>query len=265
LPELGLVLGLAMVWFVATRWRDPWPDLLRHPGAMLVYWGLITALFNVGSSTSRYWFPLLPVIYAFLAVILIDVVRRVRPQLGARAAPAGSAAFLVLFALGPDFNPGHLLDPGAAAVRYRTEQFAGFLETWYPRYDVRAPAATIADWRAENPDARVVVDTLPALSHYLDMAHAVYLDVSGARFATVARARGTVDMWSGQRLLSTPADFAEYARGSEEVWLARPVDPASRGLDLEALPFVVLERVVPGVDGRIEVLRLRPAAASGAG
>src|SRR5690606_38394139 len=143
----------------------------------LVYWGLITALFNVGSSTSRYWFPLLPVIYAFLAVILIDVVRRVRPQLGARATPAGSAAFLILFALGPDFNPGHLLDPGAAAVRYRTEQFAGFLETWYPRYDVRAPAATIADWRAENPDARVVVDTLPALSHYLDMAHAAYLDV----------------------------------------------------------------------------------------
>ena len=262
LPELGLAFVLAMVWFVATRFRDPLPDLLRHPGAALIYWSVTAALFNAGSSTSRYWFPLLPVVYTFLALALIDLARRVWPVPHASAAAAaGSLVFLFLFVLGPDFHPHHLLDPGAAAVRYRTGGFARFLETWYPRYDVRAPAATIRDWDAQAAHARVVVDTLPALSYYLDMPHAVYLDRTGGRFPIVSRARGTLDMWSGQRLLSTPKEFADYARGAEEVWLVRRVDAADRGLDLGALPndaFVAVERVVPGADQRIEIVRLRP-------
>ena len=264
LPELGLALVLTMLWLVGTRFRDPLPDLLRHPGATLIYWTVIAGLFNAGSTTSRYWFPLVPVVYTFLALVLIDIARRTYPVRGAgAAAAAGSVVFLVLFALGPDFQPRHVLDPGAAAVRYRTDDFARFLETWYPRYDVRSPAATIAKWGGRAAGARVVVDTVPALSYYLDMPHAVYLDRTGARFANVARAQGALDMWSGQRLLSTPAEFVEYASGANEVWLVRSVDPESRGLDLGTLSngaFVAVERVVPGADQRIEIVRLRPQA-----
>lgn len=263
LPELALVLVVALVWFVIAHRHDSIPDLLRHPGAFMIYWALIMALFSVGDSTSRYWFPLLPVIYTFVAVGLAEAFTRFWPQ----AVPGGQhgacAVALALFMLGPDFNPRHLLDVGNDAVRYRTGPFSHLEDTWYPRPDIRTAASTVESWRAEFPNARIVVENLPALSHYMRGSHAIYFARDYGRFASYSREQGRRERWSGERLLSTPKELVDYARPAEELWLVRSIDPSTRlpGIDLTAAlvasGFTETERVVASVDGRIEIIRLR--------
>jgi len=264
LPELGLALVAALAWFVVAHRHAPWPDLLRHPGALVLYWAVAMALFTVVASTTRYWFPLLPVLYTVLAVSLAEAFTRWRPnsELGARR--GASLAFLFLFALGPDFHPSHILDVGDDAVRYRTGAFARFAEVWYPRLDVRTAAETVERRHADAPGARIVVDSLPALSYYLNAEHAVYLPRDRARFANVSREEGLRDMWSGRRLLGTPGDLLAYADPAEELWLLRGTEPPRLGTALATLPegrLTELGRDVLGQDGRIELIRLRPTTA----
>ena len=260
LPELGLAVLAALGWFVVVHRHDPWPDLLRHPAMLVLDWAVALALFTVGSSTTRYWFHLLPVLYTLLAVSLAEAVARWwQPHGGRTARGVACAAFLALFALGPDFHPRHLL--GDDAADYRTGAFARFEETWYPRWDVRTAAERVARWHADAPDARIVVDTLPALSYYLDLEHAVYLDRGSQRFANVSRQRGQLDMWSGQRLLSTPEELLAYVDAAEELWLVRGTGSGKPGgIDLAALPTHRLSEIARtglGQDDRVEIVRLR--------
>ena len=265
LPELGLAVLAALTWFVVGHRHAPRSDLLRHPGALLLYWAAAMALFTVSSSTSRYWLPMLPVLYTLIAVSLAEAATRSLPCSEGTARRGASIAFLLMFALGPDFQPRHLLNPGADSVRYRTGAFARFAATWYPRPDVRGAAATVTRWHAAAPGARIVVDSLPALSYYLALEHAVYLDRGQNRFAEDSRDRGRRDLWSDRRLLSTPAELLAYADPGEELWLVRASEPASRGADLEALQGGRLTAMAPaalGQDGRIELVRLHPTDAS---
>ncbi len=264
LPELGLALLAALGWFVVAYRHARAPDLLRHPGALVLYWAAAMALFTVGSSTSRYWLPMLPVLYTLIAVSLAEAATRCLRSSELSARRGAAIAFLLLFALGPDFQPRHILNVGADAVRYRTNGFARFAATWYPRWDVRGAAATLTRWHAAAPGARIVVDTLPALSYYLAAEHAVYLDRGHSRFAEDSRERGRREMWSDRRLLSTPDELLAYADPAEELWLVRATEPASRGADLDALPagrLTEVARAALGQDGRIELVRLRPTGA----
>jgi hypothetical protein len=264
LPELGLVLFAALAWFVVAHRHAAWPDLLRHSGALVLYWMVVTALFKAGSSTTRYWFHLLPVLYTLIAVSLAEVLMRWRPGAELAARRWASVAFLVLFALGPDFHPSHILNVGDDAVRYRTGAFARFADTWYPRPDVRTAAETLARRHADAPGARIVVDTLPAMSYYLDVEHAIYYHRDWSRFEDYSRERGRRDMWSGQRLLSTPEDLLVYAEPAEELWLVGSIKRIGRtDTDLAAAALadgqlIEVGRDVLGQDGRIGVIRLRP-------
>ena len=264
LPELGLAVLAALGWFVVAWRHAPRPELLRQPAAVVLYWAGAMALFTVSSSTSRYWLPLLPVLYTLIALSLAEAATRWL-RLGELSARRGAGiVFLLVFALGPDFQPRHILNVGADAVRYRTDGFARFADTWYPRWDVRTAAATLTRWHAAAPGARIVVDTLPALSYYLAIEHAVYLDRGRIRFAGDSREGGRREMWSDQRLLSTPEELLAYADPSEELWLVRATRPARRGADLDALPggrLIEVGRAALGEDGRIELVRLRPTAA----
>jgi hypothetical protein len=263
LPEIGLAMVAALAWFVIAHRHASWPSLLRHPGALVLYWAIVMAQFPVSDSTTRYWFPILPVVYTLLAVSLAEAFVRWRPQAELAARSWASLIFVLLFALGPDFQPRHLLNVGDDDVRYRTGAFARFAETWYARTDIRTAAETTARWHAETPDARIVVDTLPALSYYLDGEHALYLDRRRTlRFGQVSRDRGRLDLWSGQRLLGTPEDLFAYAQSAEELWLLRSTDPDRRGSDLSELAVhwpTELRRDVLGQDGRIELIRLGPS------
>jgi hypothetical protein len=267
LPALGLATIAALIWFIVAHRHAAWPDLLRQPGAFVLYWAIATGMFAFSSTTSRYWFPLLPVLYALLAISLAEAATRWLPAAGRVGGRLAGTAFLLVFALGPDFHPDHLLRPGDDAVRFRTGAFARFADTWYPRHDVRTAAATVARWHAAAPGVRIVVDTLPALSYYLDEEHAIYYDRCGKRFRSYARERGTRDMWSGRRLVGRPADVLAYADPNEELWLLREADALEPGIDLAALAdagLTELGRERIGEDGGIEIVRLRLAGAAGA-
>ena len=265
LPELGLALMAALVWFGVAHRHAPLPNLLSHPGALVLYWMLVTGFFTVGSSTSRYWFPVLPVLYTLIAVSLAEAMTRWLPRAEVAARCGASLVFLLLFALSPDFQPRHIVNVGDDAVRYRTGEFARFADVWYPRLDVRTAAETVARRHADAPGAHIVIENLPAFSYYLDDEHAVYFDRRFARFASYSRKQGQREMWSDQRLLGTPADLVAYVDPGEELWLVRSIDPGGRnGIDLTALTagqLTEIERDVLGQDGAIELIRLRPTAA----
>ena len=260
-PELGLALIGALIWFVVAHRHDDLADLLRHPAMLVVYWAVITALFLVGSSTVRYWFPLLPVIYTLFAVTLAEMLTRWRPQAKIMMQRWASLAFIVLFALSPDFQPRHLMDVGNDAVRFRTGPFARFIETWYPRFDVRGAAEAVERLHAEKPEVRIVVDALPALSYYLDAEHAVYLERTRSRFRNVSREKGTLDLWSDRYLMSTPEELLAYVDNNEELWLVHGTEAPRLGTALATLPqgrLVETGREILGQDRRIELIRLRP-------
>ena len=264
LPELGLAVVVALVWFTIAHRHDAIPELLRHPGALVIYWALTMALFSTGDSTSRYWFPLLPVIYTLLAVSLAEAFVRWRPRAEVMARQGACATFLVLFMLGPDFNPRHIVNVGDDAVRYRIGPFSRFEETWYPRPDIRTAATTVEDWHAELAEARIVIENLPAFPYYMEGEPALYYARGWGRFASYSREQGTRERWTNLRLLSTPEELADYARPAGELLLVRSIDPAARrppGNDLVAAlrddGFVEEERVVAGADGRLEIIRLR--------
>lgn len=271
LPELGLAVVAALIWFTIAHRHDAIPDLLRHPGALVIYWALTMALFSAGDSTTRYWFPLLPIIYTLLAVSLAEAFVRWQPRAEAIARQGACAAFLVLFMLGPDFNPRHVVDVGADAVRYRTGSFSRFEQTWYPRPDIRTAAATVEAWHAElvearpeTPETRIVIENLPAFPYYMESEPALYYARGWGRFASYSREQGSRERWTDLRLLGTPAELADYARPAGEILLVRTVDPATRrppGNDLVAAlrddGFVEEDRVVAGADERLEIIRLR--------
>ena len=152
-------------------------------------------------------------------------------------------------------------------MRYRTGPFARFDRTWYARRDVRTAAETVERAHAASPGARIVVDTLPALSYYLDAEHATYLDRCCGYYRGFSRERGSREVWSGRRLLGTSAELIAYADPADELWLLREADPERHTIDLAALADAGLTEVareIVGQDGRIEFIRLRPPEAAGA-
>jgi hypothetical protein len=106
---------------------------------------------------------------------------------------------------------------------------------------------------------------------YLDLPHALYLARGSHEFDNVSRASGTVDFWSGRRLLSTPEELCRYTARARRVWLVRSANP--RGIYWLAPPFepedVWGARIVSttvahrSADDEIEVLRVDLGAASG--
>jgi hypothetical protein len=124
-------------------------------------------------------------------------------------------------------------------------------------------AETLSHRLRDSPGARIVVDSLPAMSYYLDVEHAVYYHRGYSRFHSYSREHGRRDMWSGRRLLSTPEELSAYAEPAEEIWLVGSIDLVGRtDADLAAAALadgrlIEVGRDVLGQDKRIELVRLR--------
>jgi len=269
LPLLGLLGLAALLAALALHGRAPLATLFRHPAFIIVYTMAFFAIFR-HHSTTRYWFHLYPVLLCLIGLTLAELLQRwparPRPAIAARLGRAvspdrGAAAlFLLAFALSNDFNPGHILRVADEAVALRTGAFAGFAPTWYPREDYRGPAAYVA--ANACPDARVIVDNTPPVTHYLDRAHAVFYDRSNprSRYRAVSREGGSVDIWSGVPLLGTVEEVRAYSRAAAEVWLIRLTEAPRRGFEPVVVwgPAAAVERRFLSQDGEIEVLRIRP-------
>lgn len=267
LPVIGLALAVGLVLSFVYTVRRSLVCVCCHPSFIIVYTIVAYGVLSAHEDTTRYLFHLYPVILLVIAwaahQLWLGFGRRGRLAGSARADVAGAALFLVVFALSSDFNPRHWWAVADEAVILRTGPYERFEKTWYWRPDYQSPARFIEQKAAADDDVRVVLMNVPPSSYYLSRPHAVYYPRDGARFRLVSRERGTIDLWSNQRLLSTPEGLKAYTRGAEDLWLIQEVKPSTPLLpDLETLwgeRLRSIERAFVGRDGRIEVLHIELA------
>ena len=151
---------------------------------------------------------------------------------------------------------------GTDAVMFRTGVFAPFWPTWYQRLDYEGPAQFVNGNAAPVDTTRIIVEYHYPASYYLQREHAIWLPRNTEVFDLHSRVRGTVDLWSNRRLLSTEQDIAEYTRTASDVWLIRSIDPAFpwEVPDPQRIwgdRVVEQSRAFASRDGRIEVVHLR--------
>jgi hypothetical protein len=266
LPLLGLLTLAALIWAAAAHGRSPWRQLVAHPAFIIVYTMAFFAVFR-HHSTTRYWFHLYPVLLCLIGLMLSDLVQRARARQWGGAllqrAPETAAAGLLLglFMLSSDFNPRHLLAVGDESVAFRTDEFARFAPTWYPREDYQSPAQYVNDHADHAGGERIIVENAPPTTYYLAHDHAVFYhrDNPRGRYSAVSREGGAVDAWSGVALLGTTAEVRDYAAGAGTVWLIREVVPGRYRLDPGAAfgERIADQQVMfTSRDGVLEVVRL---------
>lgn len=219
LPVLSTLFGVALLVQVVLKARRPVVKLVRNPTFIVLYvlgvMGCVVPVLEV----TRYTFFIYPVVLALLVLSVKDLSALVPESgIGRYRTALGVSASLALFAISGDFNPGHLVRVASPEAVYRIGPFEKYETTWYSRDDFATPAHFINTFSTDDP---VIVHEAPSISYYVDRPHAVYLDRRAHRFTNVSRERGTVDFWSGQRLLSTGEDVAKYTRCAERVWIVR--------------------------------------------
>lgn len=262
MPVLAVLLLIGVVYQIITRLDRPVAELARNPALVVLYvlvlFGTLDSLYH----TTRYTYFVYPVALAALFITVHDLLRIVgtrtsTPWLRAHLGACAVAVFVGAFALTEDFNPRHLVGGANPEVIFRTGDFEPRRATWYFRTDYRGAGRFVS--ATAPPDAYVVVVDSPPVSYYIDRSHAVYLPRVGVRFRHVARRQGTLDYWSGQRLLSTPAELAEHAQHASELWLIRRAERGDLVVDLSAAFAArehVIHRMYLTIDGGLEVLRV---------
>jgi hypothetical protein len=266
LPVLAWLFTVSLALQFVLKARMPLPDVVRNPAFFVGYVLLTLGIFTPSLTTTRYTYFAYPVALAMLALSVRDVsalVGRRRPVSWAQTG-LGVGIALALFAVGGDFSPRHLTAVSSYESTYRMGSFQDREDTWYTRDDDAATAAFVRE-NAQPGDLVIVAET-PVISHYLGREHVVYLDRRGHRFRNVSRARGTLDLWSNQRLVGTLAEVGDLTRCLEgDVWIVRTlqerrlIDPP----ELWDAQLVGLQNVFQNGDDSQDVLRvsLRPAAA----
>jgi len=262
MPVLGALLLVGLLYQILTRLSRPVVELARSPAFILLFILILFGTFDSLYHTTRYTYFVYPLGLAALFITVHDLlgkaaVRMAGSWLRVHLGGVAIAVFLAAFAISEDFDPRHLLRGSSPDVIFRTGAFEGMGPTWYPRTDYREAGRFVS---ARAPlDAPVVAIDVPPASYYIDGSHAVYLPRHGDRFYFVARQRGTVDYWSGQRLISTPDELTEYAADASEIWVVHRADGMRPVVDL-ADAFAgrepVISREYLSIDERLEVLRV---------
>ena len=255
LPVTGLLALAAIAVLFAAKARQPWIEFARGPAAVLAYWILCLGVVRYFYDFTRYSFFLYPVV---LAAIAVAIARFVPSRLAA-------AAFLGVFCLTGDFDPVHIARSGADEVAFRLGRYRSRAQLWYPRLDYRGAAQWLETKAERQPDDLIIVDYSVPVSYYLRADHAVYLHRDSFRFYERSRQRGTVELWSRRRLLSTPEEVDGYTRDAAAVWLVRSTGVEPFSLDAEkawAGRRTTVKRVFLSGDGQVEVLRIALADSS---
>jgi hypothetical protein len=215
MPVLAGFLLVGLLYQLVAGLGRPLAELARSPAFILFYilvlFGTLDSLYH----STRYMYFLYPLALAVLFITVHDLLRILGnrtsvPWLRKHRGACAVVAFLAIFAVTEDFNPSHLLRGSSPEVIFRTGRFEPRGATWYPRTDYRTAGRFVS--AAAPSDAPIIAINVPPASYYIDGSHAVYLERGGDRFRNVARRQGTLDYWSGQRLMSTPDELAEYTR-----------------------------------------------------
>lgn len=249
LPWLGaaILAATATTWF---RQAGDWRPLLTSPAGVAAYGLVCFGLLRYFYESTRYHYFLYPVLLATVALALSSWLGRRR----------GATAFLALFAAAGDFDPRHIALAGTDDVALRTGRFEGRASLWYPRSDYRAIAAELTALTALAPAAEVVIGTAEPVGRYFRGDYVRYLDRREYPFWEQSRRAGTVELWSGRPLLSTPEQLRAWSAPHEELLLVRRVPGDLDELDPRQIwsqRLASIERVAVTRDGGADILRVR--------
>jgi hypothetical protein len=214
----------------------------------------------------RFAYFIYPLALYAIALSLLELTKSVLSRCPARADLIAGCLSLVLFAMSSDFNPRHLIGVTQPDASFQIGRFEGREAIWYPRHDYASPAEFLGAKVVADLQIPIIVVELPPVSHYLDLDRAVFYPRREALFDSVSRERGTREIWSQRRLLSTDEDLLEFTASSEAFWLVRLVDTERhpfRVVDVWKRRPIRLNRKFLSRDGRIEVVyvTLQPANA----
>lgn len=260
LPLIGALLLASIAGIVYARASEPWSWILGSPLFVVVYSALCVATLHTSYRTTRYLFFVYPVMLVVIALGAVQAVSRVagRRCRNRSLCDAGAAGlFLALFLLSGDFSPAHIAGVAGSEVSLRTGRFERYSPTWYPRSDFRSPAQFLN--ATAGPRDAIVVAAVPPVSFYLAADHALFYERDDLRFFRVARERGTLDLWSNRRLLSSADELRAFAAQHDTLWVVRSLGPGGALPALESIlsdPRARPARAMLGQDGRLEVLRI---------
>jgi hypothetical protein len=271
MPLLGLIVASALAYQIISRAQEPFAAVVRHPAFIVAYFALCLGISNSLHTSTRYFFFVYPFILLVVGLTAAEIVERFTRRVVAYDRTSRQAlamlGCLAIFVVAEDFHFRHITDVSSEQVRFRLGEFKRYSLTWYARSDFESPAAFARGFADREPNSRIIVDGLPAVSYYLGRPHAVYYERNGRRFYNVSRSAGTVDLWSNQRLLSTDEELRSYTRCVDKVVLIRSSENGSQ-LDVEKIWPVRVAVAAPAftsIDRRIEVvvakLRTNQAAA----
>jgi hypothetical protein len=262
MPLLGIFLGLAIAGQVISFRHLSLVAILKSPAVPVLIIVLIMGLQppqQIQARYSHFLYPLALCIGMLSAAQLGAVLKR--HFLGSEILSKISAMFLcvVAFTISEDLNAYHLSHLNSNDVVFRTGRYEKFEKHWYPRWDFRKPSELV-NRSASLGDRIIVSHKVNTAAAYLSPEFAVFWPRENVAFASISRDRGTRELWSGSRLLSTFEDVAEYGQKADSVWLVvldhendeLRVDPRTlwpgRVRDVEIF--------TPGRDKRIQVWKI---------
>ena len=251
-PMLGAAIVVAVAYLWVRNGKVGWRAMLAGPGGVAAYGIVCLGAVRYFYESIRYHYFLYPVLVTALGVALIQA-------LGARRGPV---AFIAVFLLSGDFDYRHIACTASPAVEFRLGPYERRADAWYARSDYLG-AADALEKLGRATGSRVVIGTAEAVSHHFAGEHVRYLDRAEYPFWEQSRQRGTVEMWTGRRLLSSAEEVRRWSQGRTEVLLVRRRPGDLQELDprtIWAERLVATHEEFLSLDGGVDIVRveLRP-------
>jgi len=225
--------------------------------------------------TTRYFYHVYPFMILLIVMACYEAVLRTTAGLIGPKRQVLLSGFVAvgLFVASEDFNLRQLLHINSQEVTYRTGAFKRYEHHWYWRRDNRSPAGFINDHR-NDVDALVVSYHARPMIYYLDtrVDFALYCSREGmdarrnsragedaAWYGEIARRKGTVDLWTGRRLLGTEQELRAYTTQVRSLYLVRLVVPSNHDFGVDHVwpnRLHTCKRVFLSSDGSTEVVKI---------
>ena len=222
----------------------------------------IVSLFNLPEGTTRYsffFFPLVIILgFQEMDCLINWLKKRNNPQKDKLLLKLLMAIPLFLFFITDDFHLQHVKDVSAMELNFRLGKYEQYQKHWYERYDYRTPALYVNENMKEGDS--VIIGSNP-FSAYLKTEFIFYSPWEADWFRQFSRNFGTVEIWSGHKMISdVPSIINAVPQNQDDsLWLIAG-DQISGGYyirDIANANHIAYARKYIGLDGRYKVWQLK--------
>ena len=279
LPFLTAIFVIALAWHLIRQGHRSVTEILRHPLVIAV--GIICSIAVIDPivqpvlKTTRYVYHIYPLMILLIVTACYEAVQVITRELIGPKRQVLLSGFVAigLFVASEEFSLRQLLHVNSHEVIYRTGAFKRYEHHWYWRRDNRSPAGFINDHR-NDVDALVVSYHARPMIYYLksQVDFSLYCSREGmdarrnsragedaAWYGEIARRKGTVDLWTGRRLLGTEQELRAYTTQLRSLYLIRLVVPSNHDFEVDHVwpnRLHSCERVFLSSDGSTEVVKI---------